>query len=224
MTDRECEEMVKANRNFLVLPPGVQVELAPPLKIGDTVQLRSGGPVMTVSEVCGDGDLECVWFASHEHPVQERIFPVAVLRLAQPLSNTQDETEQARINLLKAGYRGSTLLEVIEDCLNRGRQEDTRAEQWREAADEADQANLMLHKAGYGVAGMPLLERVRFFLANLCGATRKRIQSKVVKLRDEWQQRYNSAGDRREWDGVGEAEYHLAALNEVLALISEADE
>lgn len=31
-------------------------------KIGDVVQLKSGGPRMTVAEIYGDGDLGCVWF------------------------------------------------------------------------------------------------------------------------------------------------------------------
>ena len=32
-------------------------------KEGDIVQLKSGGPPMTVCEVFGDGDHECKWFS-----------------------------------------------------------------------------------------------------------------------------------------------------------------
>ncbi len=34
-------------------------------KVGDTVQLKSGGPVMTVGYVKSDGGLECHWFNSN---------------------------------------------------------------------------------------------------------------------------------------------------------------
>ena len=32
-------------------------------KIGDLVQLKSGGPAMTVNHIYSDGDMLCVWFA-----------------------------------------------------------------------------------------------------------------------------------------------------------------
>jgi len=31
-------------------------------KVGDQVQLKSGGPVMTVKEISGGGGILCVWF------------------------------------------------------------------------------------------------------------------------------------------------------------------
>ena len=32
-------------------------------KVGDIVQLKSGGPKMTVEEELGSGDIRCQWFA-----------------------------------------------------------------------------------------------------------------------------------------------------------------
>jgi len=37
--------------------------MAGPFKVGDVVQLKSGGPKMTVTEELTDGKLRCVWFA-----------------------------------------------------------------------------------------------------------------------------------------------------------------
>lgn len=35
-------------------------------KVGDTVQLKSGGPLMTIESDQGDGEYWCIWFASGE--------------------------------------------------------------------------------------------------------------------------------------------------------------
>lgn len=35
-------------------------------KPGDVVQLKSGGPKMTVHHIHGDGDVTCDWFIGHE--------------------------------------------------------------------------------------------------------------------------------------------------------------
>ena len=37
--------------------------MAGPFKVGDVVQLKSGGPKMTVTEELTDGKLRCAWFA-----------------------------------------------------------------------------------------------------------------------------------------------------------------
>jgi uncharacterized protein YodC (DUF2158 family) len=42
------------------------------LKAGDTVELKSGGPMMTVEVVFDDGEVKCVWFAGEKQ--QTHIF------------------------------------------------------------------------------------------------------------------------------------------------------
>lgn len=37
-------------------------------KVGDVVQLKSGGPKMTVAEVLSDGKLWCQWFIKPNEP------------------------------------------------------------------------------------------------------------------------------------------------------------
>jgi len=32
------------------------------MQVGETVQLKSGGPIMTVTGSGGDGTLQCTWF------------------------------------------------------------------------------------------------------------------------------------------------------------------
>ena len=47
-------------------------------KIGQVVQLRSGGPKMTIHSLVSDGDVVCQWFEGNE--VHERNFPDEVLK------------------------------------------------------------------------------------------------------------------------------------------------
>jgi uncharacterized protein YodC (DUF2158 family) len=59
----------------------------PDLKKGDTVRLKSGGPLMTVQDI-GDysssGGAEkgaaCVWFQDGKGPVQEQVFDTEILK------------------------------------------------------------------------------------------------------------------------------------------------
>jgi uncharacterized protein YodC (DUF2158 family) len=52
--------------------------VAVPLKAGDTVQLKSGGPVMTVAAVAENGAVTCSWFSEKEK--RESHFANAQLR------------------------------------------------------------------------------------------------------------------------------------------------
>lgn len=47
-------------------------------EIGNVVQLRSGGPKMTVHSLVSDGDVVCQWFEGNE--VHEENFPKEVLK------------------------------------------------------------------------------------------------------------------------------------------------
>lgn len=53
------------------------------LKVGDVVQLQSGGERMTV-EYIDDGDISCVWFEGKQP--QRATFVAGVLRRATPLA------------------------------------------------------------------------------------------------------------------------------------------
>jgi uncharacterized protein YodC (DUF2158 family) len=50
-------------------------------EIGDVVQLRSGGPNMTVHGVISDGDIVCQWFEIDV--VHEENFPKEALRTVE---------------------------------------------------------------------------------------------------------------------------------------------
>ena len=47
-------------------------------EIGDVVQLRSGGPRMTVQGLVSDGDVVCQWFEGNA--IHEKSFPKEALR------------------------------------------------------------------------------------------------------------------------------------------------
>lgn len=60
-------------------------------KVGTIVKLKSGGPDMTVEEVCihyatqkPDGDVRCQWFAGKK--LERGVFPTASLELINPES------------------------------------------------------------------------------------------------------------------------------------------
>jgi uncharacterized protein YodC (DUF2158 family) len=55
-----------------------EVVIMEDFEIGDVVQLRSGGPKMTVHSLVSDGDVVCQWFESNE--VHEENFPKNVLK------------------------------------------------------------------------------------------------------------------------------------------------
>lgn len=46
--------------------------MASDIKVGDLVELKSGGPTMTVEIAYDDGDVRCVWFAGEKQ--QTHIF------------------------------------------------------------------------------------------------------------------------------------------------------
>lgn len=52
--------------------------------IGDVVQLRSGGPKMTVHGVVSDGDVVCQWFENNE--VHEENFPNEALKKVEQVA------------------------------------------------------------------------------------------------------------------------------------------
>jgi uncharacterized protein YodC (DUF2158 family) len=49
------------------------------LKIGNTVQLKSGGPVMTVLKIEAGNTITCIWFATEHDEFRTQVFPEAVL-------------------------------------------------------------------------------------------------------------------------------------------------
>jgi uncharacterized protein YodC (DUF2158 family) len=52
-------------------------------EIGDVVQLRSGGPKMTVRSLISDGAVVCQWFESNE--VHEENFPKESLKKVEQI-------------------------------------------------------------------------------------------------------------------------------------------
>ncbi len=58
-----------------MIPGGV-----PPLKPGETVQLKSGGPVMTVAKVSESGTTVCTWF-SEKHKQEDEFVTIQLRRV-----------------------------------------------------------------------------------------------------------------------------------------------
>ena len=56
----------------------VQTGTAPPLRGGDLVRLRSGGPLMTVEGIKGD-QVDCYWTDGNDQ-INAESFPIDVLR------------------------------------------------------------------------------------------------------------------------------------------------
>ena len=56
--------------------------MADTFSIGDVVQLKSGGPVMTVESVDSDGSVYCAWFDSKEK--KTGVFPAAAVFATTP--------------------------------------------------------------------------------------------------------------------------------------------
>jgi uncharacterized protein YodC (DUF2158 family) len=55
-----------------------EVEVMEDFEIGDVVQLRSGGPKMTVNSLVSNGDVVCQWFECDD--VHEENFPKEALK------------------------------------------------------------------------------------------------------------------------------------------------
>ena len=53
------------------------MEEAMQFDVGDTVNLKSGGPLMTVEHFVEESYVGCVWF--EEHQIQRGTFPAATL-------------------------------------------------------------------------------------------------------------------------------------------------
>lgn len=49
------------------------------VKIGDTVQLKSGGPLMTVVRIESDGAVACMWYAPDAEEFRSQAFVVGAL-------------------------------------------------------------------------------------------------------------------------------------------------
>lgn len=64
--------MTSAATNLVLLK-----DFLPPFNIGDTVRLRSGSPLMTVT-ACINGQVEVNWF--EDTIAKQKIYPVAALR------------------------------------------------------------------------------------------------------------------------------------------------
>jgi uncharacterized protein YodC (DUF2158 family) len=56
--------------------------MAQELKVGDVVQLNSGGPKMTVAALQSEGAVRCVWFSPDGKP-ESAVFPPSALRASK---------------------------------------------------------------------------------------------------------------------------------------------
>ena len=56
--------------------------MAQELKVGEVVQLNSGGLKMTVAALQSEGSVRCVWFSPHGKP-ESGVFPSDALRASK---------------------------------------------------------------------------------------------------------------------------------------------
>jgi uncharacterized protein YodC (DUF2158 family) len=61
------------------------------LEIGDIVQLKSGGPVMTVVKVDGKEAVTCTWYASQQGEFRSQVFPEVLLDEIELEDDDDDE-------------------------------------------------------------------------------------------------------------------------------------
>jgi len=52
--------------------------------VGDRVKLRSGGPLMTVSQVLDGDNVECAWFDRDDRLQKERFATVLLMNISHP--------------------------------------------------------------------------------------------------------------------------------------------
>ncbi|TAK49887.1 MAG: DUF2158 domain-containing protein [Xanthobacteraceae bacterium] len=64
------------------------------MKVGDIVQLKSGGPAMTVLKLEDAATLTCIWYASQGEDYRSRSFPRAVLDRIEYDDEDEDSDEQ----------------------------------------------------------------------------------------------------------------------------------
>jgi uncharacterized protein YodC (DUF2158 family) len=74
------------------------LQFTEPLKLGDVVQLKSGGPRMTVDSVDGDRFVHCAWFEGRTKKTD--VFEIFTLRLVEqelkPVVRRSSWTESRR--------------------------------------------------------------------------------------------------------------------------------
>jgi uncharacterized protein YodC (DUF2158 family) len=66
----------------------------PKFKAGDTVMLKSGGPVMTVVMIDSKGAIHCKWFWQGQ--IQQQLFGPASIRLTSPARSARQAARSAR--------------------------------------------------------------------------------------------------------------------------------
>ena len=76
-------EREKSHNAFRKLLARIKQSAMEDFEIGNVVQLRSGGPKMTVHGVVSDGDVVCQWFEGNV--VHEESFPREALQKVEPI-------------------------------------------------------------------------------------------------------------------------------------------
>lgn len=61
------------------------------MKIGTIVQLKSGGPVMTVSKIDDVNAITCLWYASQQGEFRTHVFPETLLDEVEIEDDDEDE-------------------------------------------------------------------------------------------------------------------------------------
>ena len=108
-------EREKVHNAFRKLLARIKQSAMEDFEIGNVVQLRSGGPKMTVHRLVSDGDVVCQWFEGNE--VHEESFPKDALKKIELVAAGGSRRED-RVFMVNGAVCEATMRQHSRCCLS----------------------------------------------------------------------------------------------------------